>query len=162
MHQSYRVDTGKYIVSLLTCVAFVALAAVSIFIGRPLSALALMLLAAFFFCVAVAYGRTLTMDSESIRCAFWGIPMRSITWQEIAEVGIVGVKVFNNNNPKNTGRRYIYFSPEPLDNDSRFRLALEWPPRKMPYLLYSKERIDAIQMLWRRKIETYNAGDVFF
>ena len=117
--------------------------------------------AVLFIFVAFLYGSTITLDAKGLSRSFFGIPICSVSWSEIAEVGVIGLKVFNNNDTKRTGTRYIYFSPLPLDKDSRFRLALEWPPRDMLYLYYSKERAAAVQSLWNRTIETYNAGNLF-
>lgn len=117
--------------------------------------------AVLFIFVAFLYGSTITLDAKGLSRSFFGIPMYHVAWSDIAEVGVVGLKVFNNNDANRTGTRYIYFSPRSLDKDSRFRLALEWPPRNMLYLCYSKDRLTAVQSLWNSTIETYNAGNIF-
>ena len=113
-------------------------------------------------CIRDSYGSTLTVDETGVHLAFLGIPRRSVPWSDVQEVGIVGVRVFNNNEPKLTGSRYIYFSPRSLDAAARFKLALEWPPKDMLYVSYTHRRVEEIQLLWTGPIETYNAGDAFF
>lgn len=140
----------------------VFLALLSVAMHNWLALVLFSLFAAVFVVVCVLYGSTLILDEQGLSLRFFGLPLRAMRWSEIAEVGVVGLKVFNNNDARRTGTRYIYFSPRPLDKDARFRLALEWPPRDMLYLCYSKERLQAVQSLQSVAIETFNAGDVFF
>lgn len=119
------------------------------------------LIAAVFVAVGVLYGSTLTLDEQGLALHFFGVPLRTMPWSQVAEVGVVGLKVFNNNDAKHTGTRYIYFSPRKLDKDGRFRLALEWPPKDMFYLCYTRGRLTAVQTLLSGPVESYNAGDIF-
>lgn len=160
-HQ-YLIHPFKFGVALCTVAVCAFLAFLAAAAGNWIAAVLFGAAAALFVFVAVLYGSTLTLDDGGLSRSFFGIPMRSIPWSDIAEVGVVGLKVFNNNDPNRPGTRYIYFSPRTLDKDSRFRLALEWPPRNMLYLCYTKERFTAVQALWNSTIETYNAGDVFY
>ena len=91
------------------------------------------------------------------------IPIKTYSWDQIKEVGVVGTKVFNGTGKnKKPGRRYIYFSPEELDEDSRFQMTLEWPPsREILYCIYTKYHAEYVQLLWQKPIATYNAGDLF-
>jgi len=82
---------------------------------------------------------------------------RSYSWEEIKEVGVIGTKVFPKTSSNKGGRKYIYFSPEELDEDSRFYLAFKWPP-KIPFTSYSKAKLDAVQLIWRKPLAFYNAS----
>ena len=130
--------------------------------GSWIAAAVFAAVAAVFVYVSVLYGSTLTLDEAGLRRSFFGLRLHTVPWSAVAEVGVVGLKVFNNNDPKRTGTLYLYFSPRALDKDSRFKLALEWPPRDMLYLCYTKDRAAAVRALWSGPIETFNAGDLFF
>ncbi|MBO4716950.1 MAG: hypothetical protein J5599_03560 [Spirochaetales bacterium] len=84
---------------------------------------------------------------------------RTYSWEEIKEVGVIGTKVFPKTSSNKGGRKYIYFSPEELDEDSRFDLAFKWPP-KIPFTSYSKAKLDAVQLIWRKPLANYNAPDL--
>lgn len=161
MKHRYFIHPLKFGVALCTVAACAVLAMAAASAGSWIPAALFGAAAALFLFVSVLYGSTLTLDEKGLSRSFFGIPMHRMPWTEIAEVGVVGLKVFNNNDPKRTGTRYIYFSPHTLDKDGRFRLALEWPPRDMLYLCYTKERATAVQSLWNSTIQTYNAGSPF-
>ena len=163
MKYRYCVHPLKLAAALVTVALCVFLAVVAAVAGGWLVAALFAAAAVAFGVVTVLYGSVLTLDETGLARSFCGIPMRRMAWAEVAEVGVVGLKVFNNNDPKRPGTRYLYFSPRALDKDARFKLALEWPPREALYMAYTKERARAVQALWSRPIETYNAGeDVFF
>ena len=84
---------------------------------------------------------------------------KTYSWEEIKEVGVIGTKVFPKTSSNKGGRKYIYFSPEELDEDSRFDLAFKWPP-KIPFTSYSKAKLDAVQLIWRKPLANYNAPDL--
>lgn len=158
----YRVNTLKYAAGLFTsigCIFLFFLAAVS---RAWLSALFFLAAAAVFLLITVLYGAIVTIDIDGIHRSFWHIPMQEIRWEQVKEVGVVGTRVFNNNDPKHTGTRYLYFSLRCMDDHARFRLALEWPPKEMLYLQYSRERLDVVRQFWFGPVESYNAGDLFF
>lgn len=144
---------------MVVCAFLAVLAGVS---GSWIAAAVFAAVAAVFVYVSVLYGSTLTLDEAGLRRSFFGLRLHTVPWSAIAEVGVVGLKVFNNNDPKRTGTLYLYFSPRALDKDSRFKLALEWPPRDMLYLCYTKDRAAAVRALWSGPIKTFNAGDLFF
>lgn len=160
--QSFIVHGFKFAVALFTMAVCLALAVYAGWQHNWILLVVFLLIAAAFAFVCFSYGSILTLDETGVRRSFLGIPLRTMSWADIAEVGVVGLKVFNNNDPKHTGTRYIYFSPRTLDKDARFKLALEWPPRDMLYISYTHPRVEMIQMLWSGPIETYNAGNLFF
>lgn len=159
-HQ-FMVHPFKFAAALLTLACCLPLALYAAWLHHWISFAIFLAIAILFGVIAVNYGAVLTIDESGVQRSFLGIPLRRMSWSEIKEVGVVGLKVFSRNS-KRTGTRYIYFSPRPLDKDARFRLALEWPPRQMLYASYNRMRVEAIQFLWTGPIETYNAGDVFF
>lgn len=121
-----------------------------------------LLVALLFSGIAVVYGAVVTVGNDEIRMSFLGIPMRENAWKDIKEVGVIGTNIFKEEKGKHSGSRYIYFSTERLDEDERFKMALNWPPGKMIYLLYTRERADRIQLIWDNEISSYHAGDIFF
>lgn len=152
----------KFAVAVFTAVVCLALCIMTL-AQRLWVAAALLLAVTLAFCfIAFLYGSVLTLDAAGIERRFLGVRVAAVRWGELAEVGVVGLKVFNNGSRERPGTRYIYFSPRALDEEQRFRLALEWPPGDMLYLNYTKERLRAVQNLWNAPVESYNAGDAFF
>ncbi len=84
---------------------------------------------------------------------------RIYSWHEIKEVGVIGTKLFPNTSSNKGGRKYIYFSSEELDENSRFKLALKWPP-KIPYTSHSNAKLEAVALIWKKPISIYNAPDI--
>ena len=141
---------GTVLVCLLLCLW-------NLFRGVPLGLLFLLPALPFIY-VAWLYGSVVEIREDEIRVLRAGRNARSLSWAETAEMGVLGTKVFNRSNPEKTGTMYIYFSPVALDEDSRFQLALKWPPKEQIYLLYTKERMDYIRPLWEGKVQKYNTG----
>lgn len=162
MTYRYLIHPLKFAAALFTVVVCTFLAILAAGFHNWLALAVFTLAALVFVWVGVLYGSVLTLDAQGLSLRFCGVRLRAMRWSEVAEVGVVGLKVFNNNDPKRTGTRYIYFSPRRLDKDSRFRLALEWPPRDMLYLCYTRERLTAVQSLQSGTVEAFNAGDIFF
>ena len=111
-----------------------------------------------FIYVAYLYGTMVEVREDQLMIRRPGKAVRSLPWTEIAEMGVIGTKVFNRSNPEKTGALYIYFSLVALDDESRFQMALKWPPKEQVYLLYTKERMDYIRPFWFGKVQKYNAG----
>ena len=86
---------------------------------------------------------------------------REYLWEDIKEVGVIGTRIFPKTTAQGSGRKYIYFSPESLNEDTRFNLALGWPP-KIPYTSHSTEKLDAIALIWKKPIAYYNVPDLSF
>lgn len=121
------------------------------------------IIALVFFYIMYLYGSVLKINKDGVQKSFLFIPLNFLRWDQIKEIGVVGTKIFNGNSQKKkTGRRYIYISPEELDEGTRFKMALEWPPRReIMYCIYTHQHIDAIQYLWGKPIAKYNAGNIF-
>ncbi len=162
MTNKFRVHTFKYLIAAVTVIVSLGVSALMCYLREWRGVIMFLLVALLFSWIAVMYGAVITISNDKIRMSFWGILMRERTWKEIKEVGVVGTNIFRVENGKYVGNRYIYFSTEGLDEDERFKLAMKWPPRKMIYLFYTKERLDQIQHIWDNEISSYNAGDIFF
>ncbi len=157
MKNRYYIDPYKFGIALGTIAVCVLLCIWNLTRGQP-EGLFFLLPALPFVYVAWLYGAILEVDPEQLRLTRFGKTARSVSWTELAEMGVVGTKVFNKGNPDKTGNLYIYFSRAPLEEEERFQLALKWPPKEQLYLLYTKERMDAIRPLWFGKVQAYNTG----
>ena len=162
MERRFCIHIFKFLVALLTTVICLILTVVLLFLNEFIAAVFFGLIAALFTFVGLLYGSHLTINTVGVQRDFGPLFKKNYRWDEISEVGVVGVNIFNNNDPNHTGSRYIYFSPDSLDEDQRFRLALKWPPKDILYMAYSKERLAFVQSLWKLPIETYNAGELIF
>ena len=156
-------DPLKFYAALATSVVLVFLVLKSFELGHFISGAFFVLLLLAFVCIMYLYGAVLHMSQDGVRREFLFIPILTVTWDQIREIGVVGTKVFNGTGKKKkTGRRYIYISPEELTGEERFKMALEWPPRNgVLYCIYSRANVDAIQFFWSKPIAAYNAGDIF-
>lgn len=162
MTSKFRVHTFKYLIAAGTAIVSLGAAALMFYLHEWRGVVMFLLVALLFGGIAVMYGAVININNDKIRVNFWGIAMRENTWREIKEVGVIGTNIFRAEKGKYAGNRYIYFSTERLDEDERFNLAMKWPPRKMTFLFYTRERMDQIQMIWDNEISSYNAGDIFF
>ena len=164
MNQSsykYTVCILKCAVAAVTCAVSAVITAVMASLNSTAGMFLFLAVTVIFAALTVMNGASVSVDSTGIRRSFFGISMGEKKWSEIAEVGVIGTKVFNNNDPKHTGTRYIYFSEKALTEQERFRMALEWPPRKVIYFQFNQKRLNEVQMFWSDTIRTYNAGHIF-
>ena len=157
MNKRYFVDPYKLGISIGTIAVCLLLCLYNVFRVQFLGFLFLLPALPFLY-IAVLYGSILEVDTEGVRCIRLGRTIRTMPWTEIAELGVVGTKVFNRGNPDKTGELYIYFSLVQMEEQERFRMALQWPPREQLYLLYTKERMDFIRPLWFDEVRIYNTG----
>ncbi len=157
MKNRFFVDPYKLAAAIGTVVLCLMLCLLNLFRG-DLRGLLFLIPALPFIYVAWLYGAVVEVTEERVTLYRFGRQVRTLPWAEVAELGVIGTKVFNKNNPAKTGALYIYFSPVKLDEDSRFRMALKWPPKEQIYLLYIKERIDYIRTFFFGKVQQYNTG----
>ena len=135
-----------------------------------------------FLLVAALYGRVVHVGPSGVRWTLLGRELRSRTWEQIGEIGVVGTRVFNGSGGRNAapsgqsgreglfgpakrshiGTPYLYFSEESLTEEQRFTLALKWPPRNMIFLRFTAERVAYVQSSSRKYVEHYNTGDLPF
>lgn len=159
----FMADPLKFFAALGTCVVSVFMVWKSFSLGVLIPGIFFLFITIVFLYVMVMYGSVLHISGKGVRRVFLGFTLESLSWDQIREVGVVGVNVFNGTGKKKKpGRRYIYFSPEALDDESRFKLALEWPPgRGTLYCVYTQLHAEAIQFLWQKPFASFNAGDIF-
>ena len=148
----------RFGISLMTCAACLILAIPFLMVGEPAGTVLLLVICALFARQAFIYGPFVSITEEGVRKHIFGHTLCLRRWDEIGEIGVVGTKVFNRLNPDKTGYLYIYFSPEKLNDEKRFQLALRFPPKNMIFLLHNKEREDLIQMFWSTRIVGYYVG----
>lgn len=157
MKNRFFADPYKLAAAIGTMVFCLFLCLLNLFRGN-LRGLLFLIPALPFIYVAWLYGAIVEVTAEHVAVYRFGRQVRALPWGEVAEMGVIGTKVLNRNNPSKTGALYIYFSPVQLDEDSRFQMALKWPPKDQIYLLYIKERIDYIRPFFFGKVQQFNTG----
>lgn len=161
MKKSYFVSPIKLAVSSVTTLASFCITIVQLILHEPVGAIVFSLIGFLFLAVAFINGSCVTIDPDGIQLHFLSFCRKSVKWEDIQEVGVIGTQIFLRH-PESTGSRYIYFSPEVLNDEKRFRLALEWPPKKIIYFQYTKENLQDVQLLWKKSIANYQAGELYF
>ncbi|MCQ2557840.1 MAG: hypothetical protein MJ135_01860 [Oscillospiraceae bacterium] len=112
-----------------------------------------------FFVQVLFSGAKVKVDEKGVTKSLLGKELMHQSWSEIGEVGAVGLKVFQKDvREVRPGTIYMYFSPEKLNNQKRFELALKFPPKNMIYMRYDKERDKVVQSIWPDRIIGYNTG----
>jgi len=162
MKKTYYADTFKAAVSAATVLFSFTIGVCLLTIQRFGSAAIFFLIGLLFLWPILIYGARVSVEQSGIRCFLPWKTLRSFNWDEIAEVGVSGTKIIKTNQSKNTGTLYIYISKAALTDEERFDMMLNWPPKDKIFLTYSRERLDTIQMLFGSKIQTYNAGEIYF
>jgi hypothetical protein len=162
MKYNYMVHTLKFVVSLLLFILFAAVCICLFVLGRPFSATVFAILAFIFIVVSLLSGSVISIDATGICHRTCGITVKSLQWENIAEVGVIGTKVFNKHHPSKTGTIYIYFSETPMTDQERFAMMLKWPPLRKIYMCYTSKRFSSVQTLWDNKIIIYNIGNLTF
>ena len=160
MNLKCHVHTPKFIISLITFILLFVVGISLLTINRYFSATLFLLLGLVFSIIAILSGSSIHVSDTGIRQTFLGLTLRSLNWNEISEIGVVGTKVFNKKNPERTGTLYIYFSKVKLTKEERFKMILKWPPFHQIYLQYTETRFHAVQGFWNSHIETYNIGNL--
>ncbi|MDF2510749.1 MAG: hypothetical protein K0S04_615 [Herbinix sp.] len=160
MKKKYRIDTLKASVSTATVLFCFTIFVSLIIIHRFGSAAVFFLIGLIFIRPMLIYGTTISVEASGIRSFFLWKTLKFLSWEEITEVGVAGTRIFHKKDTKKTGTLYIYISKVALTDEDRFNMMLNFPPKDIIFLTYSKQRLDAIQMLFSNKIQTYNAGDL--
>lgn len=158
----YIVHPLKFAVSLLTVIVSLFLAVCEFVISRPISALFFIVIALLFLVTALNNGARISIDESGVHCNIAGLRRRSFSWEDIKEVGVFSSRLFTNSNKNRAGTLYIYFSTKPMSEQERFQMILNWSVKDKIVLQYTKERMDAVQLLWSNEIQTYNAGELHF
>lgn len=162
MKKKYLIDTFKAAVCIATVLFTLTIVISLVVIHRFGSAAAFFLIGLIFIKPSLTYGAAVSVDQTGIRCFLPWKTLNYFTWNEVAEVGVAGTRLFTRKDAKNTGSLYIYISKTALTDEDRFDMMLNWPPKNLIFLTYSKQRLDEIQMRFSNKIQTYNAGDIHF
>lgn len=110
----------------------------------------------------IANAAYIELTDQSVSMKFLGYPRRSMLWSDIQEVGIIGENVFSRKKrgKRKSGDKFIYFSPERMNRDSRFQMIVNWPPKKCLYIEYTPEALEHVQLIWNRPVKYYNAEDL--
>lgn len=161
MKTCFYVDLFKAGVSCLTSVFSLIMTVCMLYIQRPVSAFIFGAVAVVFFFPACRFGSRITVTEKGIKRRLLWMTTAFWPWEDIAEAGVVGTRVFNRS-AKKTGTRYIYISRQKMTDESRFDMILSWPPKDKLFFLYTPEGIHAIQFYYSSKIEAYNAGELHF
>jgi len=158
MQSKYRVDTFKAVVSMATVIFCFLMGISLIIISRYGSAAVFFLIGLIFLKPLYTYGATISIDQQGIVCRFLSKTIKRFTWDEIAEVGVAGTRIFSKKDSNRTGTLYIYLSKSAMTDEDRFQMMLKWPPKDKIFLVYSRKRLESVQMHFSSKIQTYNAG----
>lgn len=157
----FQIHTPKFLISGGVSV-FACTFAVYFWLTRSFVAGAAFLVLGLLYAVIACYlGGMVTIGESGISVLYlfgrkWFIP-----WLRLQEVGIIGIKVLNNNNTKRTGTKYIYFSEKEMSKDERFQMALEWPPKDVIYLRFDYDRLSVVRKYWKKPIALYNTGRLY-
>ncbi len=158
MKKTFVIHPIKLAVSIATAVITLVLSISAIRMDRWVQGIIFAVISAVFFALTPIFGSTVTLSAEGVRRRFLGFLTRSLTWDEILEVGVAGTKVLKKAGSDRTGEMYIYFSPYRLDDQTRFEMMLKWPPRDQLYMLYTHNRLKYVSIHADRRIEKYNVG----
>jgi hypothetical protein len=155
-----QVNLTKSIIAFVISAFFLVYGFYFLFTSLWLEAAVFIVIGLAFSVVVYLYGSTVVVSPEGVSLRFLFINRLTLKWSDIKEVGVIGENIFNQGNKKKTGMKYIYFSDKAFTEKERFQLGVNWPPRHMPYMIYSEERAAVIQYLWDKKFALYNVEDL--
>lgn len=158
IRNDFCIDPAKLALSGFTVISGLVLGITFLTLRNWAGAGLMFLIMLLFLRQAYIYGPWISVTPDGIRKHIFGRTLKLVRWEDVAEVGVVGTKVFNKLTPDKTGAMYIYFSPKTLNEEERFQLALDFPPKDMLFLRHEKEREDIVQVLWNTKMVGYNIG----
>ena len=151
----------KLVASLATFAVTLALAVSGFAAGRPIPGAVFLAIALIFLAITPIFGATLTVDETGVCRRFLGRVTRTLSWSEIAEVGVAGSKVLKRAGSDRTGEIFIYFSPLPLDDQARFEMMLKWPPKEQLFMYCTDPRLRTVLFYSDKTPKTYNVGEDF-
>ena len=158
---NYVVNKYKLIIAALCCIIFASIAVLLFLWKAYLLACIFLILCIVYLVVALQNGNVVRVDRSGVSRRFPPNKL-SMSWEDISEVGVVGLRVLNSKGKRYTGSRYIYVSRKPLSEEERFNMCLKWPPQDVLYFRFSYKRIAAVQKLWEREIVMFNTGNLQF
>lgn len=159
--KGYILHPLKFTAALITAVLSLVLSVCELLISRPFSAAFFIGICLLFSLTAFYNGSRITVCVDGIYCSWAGIKKRFIPWDSMKEIGVFGSRLFPAGKNR-TGTLYIYFSAQAMTEEERFQMVLHGPPKDKIVLQYTKERMEAVQLLWSSEIQTCNAGDFHF
>lgn len=161
--QSFFIDPVRGAVSLATLVFLALIAILLAAIAEYLAAAVFMGVGLLFLPSVRQYGSVVRFEERGVSVAFLGRTRLSISWEEIAEVGVAGSRLFGRDTKKRPGTLYLYLSPVSMTEDERFQMMFRFPPKDKIALVFTDKAHNALRLYWSGEIHTYNAGDrVFF
>lgn len=119
-----------------------------------------LVIAALFAYLFFRNASAVTVTPQAICRSFFGFFKKEVSWEQIRELGVIGENVFSRN-PKKTGHKYIYFSPNEMTEKQRFDMIVKWPPKNMLYVEYEEKTLESIMTVWGKELKAYNAEDLF-
>lgn len=156
----FRIHTIKFLISSAVAV-FCIFLGLYFLVSKYLAAgLVFLVIGCVYTVPAYQLGGTVSVDLDGVTVTHLFGGRQYFAWKDIQETGIIGIKVLNQNNPKSTGPKYIYFSKKVLTRDARFEAALKWPPADMIHMWYSYQRLKAVRKYWKEPITLYNTGNL--
>lgn len=160
MNKRFLSDPFKFAVGLLCSIFLLVMGICMFLIQRWVSAVVFILLSLIYAAVAAFYGAVIHISSTGITKTMFGFKTKELIWSDVAEIGVAGTKIFNRRRPEKTGSLYIYISETVMTEQERFDMMLKWPPFNKIFFVYNNKRLNAVQLHWSSKIQTYNAGDL--
>ncbi len=156
--KKYLVNNTMFVFALCYIGILIPIAIVLFDMGRYLSSVVFAVLSIPFCIILFRYGSMVRVGNEGVFLSFLGVERKSMSWDEIVEVDVIGSRVLNRFNTKKCGTLYLVFSLEKLDDTKRFQMMLKWPPKDKIYVKFTKERLMEIQWYYASPVEKYNIG----
>ncbi len=158
MKHKWMVDPVRFGLCLAMGVFFAAMAVVMLTISRQAAAGVVAVIGLIYLYNAVKWGALVEITPEHVSKTTSFKKVTTLQWSEIAEVCVMGTKVFRSNTAKRTGPMYICFLSSTRTEDEKFDMLLKWPPSKDLVLWFTPQRAAAVSMLWDGYVTTYNVG----
>lgn len=162
MQYRFMVDKDKAITAGVVCLLCATMTGVMMYLGRPISLTVFAAVMLLFGWLTAQNGAIIVMDNVGISKTLLGMTLHHMDWADIAEIGVCGTNPLNKGKPEKSGRLYIYYSSQKLDDKARYAMILKWPPkaREQLYFIYEPRRLNALRLLWEGEVEEYNVGSL--
>ena len=159
MSRKIRVDSVKCAFLSLFSGCFLIFALALLCADRPAGAMICLIFSVVYLLGAALNGALVRIDSSGIsRCILW-LPPQYYRWEQLAEIGVFGTKLFNLRNRNNVGTLYMYFSTGAMTEEQRFRMVLHWPPKQI-YFSFKSSHLELVRYFWEKDIVGYNVGEL--
>lgn len=157
--ENYLVNEGLLVFHLTYALFLLAVGITLFHIERLLAGVIFSVLSIPFIYLSFLNGSVVSITSDYIVLKFLGLERYKMKWTDIAEVDVMGLRLFNQGkDKKKCGSLYLVFSSKHMDDDMRFKLIMNWPPKNEIYLRFTKERLFYIQSYWIEPVQKYNVG----